>query len=148
MNVVFGSELIKEGWQEAVTLMKEHYEEIPVHGNINFEPDYDRYKALDDAEVLRVFTVRKDRELVGYGIFIITNDIICKSLRIANQQVLFVRKNHRGCGIKFMKWCDESLGKEGIDKIYRTVTPYFDYSSVLKRMGYMVAGIYYERKVK
>ena len=53
-------------------LFPEHYEELCVTKDFNYEPDYEAYKRMAEAGMLRCITCRSDERLIGYIIFIVT----------------------------------------------------------------------------
>ena len=146
-DFIFRRERIADAWPEAIGLIKEHYAEIPIHGEREPNPDYDLYKAADETGILRLFAVRRIGKLVGYNIFSVSKDMHCKEMTVAAQQDLFVEKGSRGFGVRFMNWCDAALKKEGVATIYRTVTNHFDYAPALRRMNYELAGAVYCRRL-
>lgn len=148
-GIRFGAEFVVDSWAEALPLMKEHWDEIEEYKDIPLDPDFEIYKKLDDAQVLRVFTARDDeKKLVGYCVYFVQRNPLSKSICQANQNALFIKKGNRGFGKKFIEWCDSILKKEGINLVYHHVSPQHDYSPILKRIGYRHSyGVYSRRLV-
>ena len=63
----FGTEAINEVIGEVQPLLQKHWAEIAHHKDIELEVDWDQYRTMEDADMLRVFTARRgpNRALVG-----------------------------------------------------------------------------------
>lgn len=117
--------------------LAENHAETGVY-DLPFNPDYDRYLALDRQGDLLFFTAHsKLGELAGFAIFFLDTEIQQKDVRSATQSVNYVGKKHRGMGYAFMKFCDDILKKQGINSVWRQATSKHDVGSVYTRMGYV-----------
>ena len=147
-EIHFGAEFVSDSWSEALPLMKAHWDEIEQYKEIPLDPDFEIYKKLDEAQVLRVFTARdSESKLVGYCVYIVQVNPLTKGITMANQNALFVKKENRGFGKKFIAWCDDMLRKEGINFVYHHVSPQHDYSPILRRLGYKSSYQVYSRRL-
>ena len=145
--VQFGAEFIVDSWADALPLMKAHWDEIE-DPDMAFEPDFETYKKLDEAQVLRVFTARSDtNEMLGYCVYFVQVNPLSKSLIQANQNALFIKKGCRGFGKQFIAWCDDMLKKEGINHVFHHVSVLHDYSPILRRLGYKMTYSIYSRRI-
>ena len=73
-------------------LFPEHYEELCVTKDFPYEPDYEAYRRIGAAGMLRCITCRADGELIGYIIFIVTPHLHYKSCVTAQEDIYFVKK--------------------------------------------------------
>ena len=71
IDIVFNKESFKDTFEEAMPLIKRHYDEIAHFKDIPLDPDVTLYKALEDAGGIHVFTVRKNDNLIGYSLFFV-----------------------------------------------------------------------------
>lgn len=129
--------------QEIEALAREHYKEV---GSIDapFNPNWDIFKQLDEAGLLRSFIARVDGVVVGYNYFMLTPDMWHKDMVNASEIAIFMHPDHRGNGVEFIKFVDSQL-KCSI--IYRSIKVLHDYSLVLARQGYhLVDKVYMKRK--
>ena len=126
---------------EALPLFKDHHKEIVNYiPNVEFDPDVESYIKLDDADLLKVFTIRESSEgpLIGYCIHHVHNHLHFRNSKQAVQDSIFIAKDHRskGIGKSFIEWIDEQLKSEGVDAVLHYVSVRCDYSSALEKNGY------------
>jgi len=143
----FSRESLKT-YDEAYPLIIEHYKEISNFHDIKLDPDFEIYKAVEDAGTLRVFTARDDSgTLIGYAVFIVKSNIHYKSSLQATQDVIFIKKKNRGTGMKFISWCDEQLKSEGVQVVYHHVKVKQNFGPALERLGYELIDLIYGRRL-
>ncbi len=148
VEVFFGAERVVDSWAEALPLMQEHWDEIKEQQDVPLDPDFEVYKKLDDMQVLRVFTARDGKNnLLGYCVYFVQTNPLSKKISQANQNALFIKKDARGFGKKFIAWCDDLLTREGINFVYHHVSIGHDYSPILKRLKYRTAYTVYSRRL-
>lgn len=104
--------------------------------DLPFNPDYERYLYLDSVGELIFFTARKGLDIAGFAIFFLDSEIQQKDVRSATQSVNFVRKEHRGIGLAFMRHCDQTLKHHGINSVWRQASAKLDVGKIYERMGY------------
>ena len=105
-------------------------------GDIDFDPDVESFIKLDDANFLRVFTVREGSTLVGYCIHHVYKHLHHRNSLQAIQDAIYIAEEHRGIGKGFIEWVDNELKSEGVDAVYHYVTLKHDYSKTLISLGY------------
>ena len=127
----------KDVSKEIMALSSEHYEEIAHYKDIALEPDEERYNQIEEGGMLRVFTLRNiDKKLIGYALFFVNKNLHYKSSKQAVQDVIFIRKENRGRGGRFIAWCDEQLKAEKVQVVYHHVKTKHDFGVLLERQGY------------
>lgn len=142
----FQREHFSELWEEMEPLNKKHHEEINLF-NDPLEIDLETYIRSEEDGVFRIYTMRIDNELVGYsGYFIYRHPHHARSIH-ASQDVLFIRQDKRGHGIKFIRYCEGELKKLGVSIVLQHVPLINDWSAVLIRMGYQQLETTYFRRV-
>lgn len=134
-------------YEEMKPLLQLHWEEIAHYKDIPLEPDVAAYQAIEEAGNLRMYTVREDNELLGYGIFFIKHNPHYKSSVQAVQDIVFIRKDKRGQGREFIAWCDEQLQHEGVDVVYHHVKAAHNFGPLLERQGYKLIDYIYGKKL-
>ena len=86
--IKFGVERYSQVNEDIKELIKLHYDEIAVNKeDIPLDPDWDRYKLLDDKGLIMIITARDEGRLVGYSIFFISNHLHYKSTEIGRAHV-------------------------------------------------------------
>lgn len=140
-------ESVEQILSDILPLLARHHLEISEFKDIPLDPDFSRYFFLEKTNGIRIYTARTDeRELAGYAIFYLNTHIHYRSALYASQDLLFIHPKFRGFGLSFLLWVDEQLKEEGAQLIYQTVTSRFDFSPLLKRIGYQESETIYIRK--
>lgn len=123
---------------EMEKIFPEHYEELCVTKEYPYEPNYEAYKQLAQAGMLRTITCRADNELIGYIIFIITPHLHYKSCITASEDVYFIKKEYRKgrVGIKLFQYAEQVLKDRGINRIVLHTKVHLDNSRLFEYLGY------------
>lgn len=135
-TLTFQKERLQDIYDEILPILKEHYTEIASYLDIKFEPNIEEYYKLEDMGFFIVYTAREDNELIGYNAFFIKNNMHYKSCKVASEDVIYIRKDKRGFGKHFIKWCDEQLKSIGVHVVTHHIKFKHDWSEILERMNY------------
>lgn len=146
--ITFVREKASDVFDEALPLLRAHWEEIAHYKDIPLDPDREQYRLFDEAGMLRTYTARTDKwELVGYAVFFVRPNAHYKSSLQAVQDIIFISKDHRGgTGAKFILWCDEQLRAEGVQVVYHHVKAAHNFGPLLERFGYKLVDLIYARR--
>jgi hypothetical protein len=133
---------------ELIPLLVEHNKEVGDTSTI--EPNIEMFLGLEAAGHLRCFTARIDStdELVGYNVYFVQNSLHKKTSLQALQDVIFIRKGHRGFGLQFISWCDEQLRYDRVNVIYGHVKAAHDFGPMLEKLGYELVDLIYKRELQ
>lgn len=134
-NYNFHVENFEEVYVGIYDLLKRNHEETGVY-DLPFDPDFDRYVRIERSGGLMFMTVRKESQVVGCSIYFIDEEIFQRGIVSATQSLVYIDKEHRGIGYKFIKFCDDILKERGVNSVWRQASCKFDISSIYKRMGY------------
>jgi hypothetical protein len=133
---------------ELKKLIPAHYEEVSRDHDIPLNPDWDKYMQLQDNGCVRVFTARDEfGELIGYNVFFVHKNLHYQSSVQASQDVIYIDKEKRGFGRRFIDWCDVQLGAEGVQKVYHHVKAKHNFGPMLEKLGYELADLVYARRL-
>lgn len=117
--------IVRESYVEAVgdvrPLFREHFEELATYQDVPLDPDFDLYRAGDDAGTLRIYTARTvDGGLVGYAIYWVRGHPHYRSTLWAVSDIILVRKEYRNAGLgnSLFDFVEKSLADEGVEVIY------------------------------
>ena len=143
---VFSSERVPSVWDEIYPLFLEHHAEIGEIKDLPLDPNCEAYKNLDALGMVRVYIAREEGKIIGYCVFFISQSMHYKQIKDAVQDIVFINKDHRGFGKKFMEWCDEELRKEGVNVIHRYSSSERDLGPIYKRNGYDFKALVYSRR--
>ncbi len=124
--------------EELKELFPLHYEELCVTKDFPLVPDYDAYKRLANAGMLRCITVRADEELVGYIIFIVQPHLHYMTCKTAFEDIYYVRPDFRKgrVGIRLFKYAEEVLKAIGVNRVIMHTKIHMDNSKLFEYLGY------------
>ena len=124
--------------EEMQVLFPLHYDELCVTKDFPLAPDYDAYRRLAEAGMLRCITVRADDEVVGYILFIIQPHLHYMTCKTAFEDMYFVRKDYRKgrVGIRLFKYAEEVLKGIGVNRIIMHTKIHLDNSKLFEYLGY------------
>jgi GNAT superfamily N-acetyltransferase len=135
-------------------LRHEHWEEVGHFKDQPIDMEWDRYAQIESLGKLRCFTIRsplneefKESVLMGYAFYLVDFHLHYKTIKVANQDILYVRKKYRGIGKGFLSWCDEQLKNEGVTTVTQHIKPYFDWGHMAESLGYELAEKIYTRRL-
>lgn len=147
--IVFAEEEFKAGSEKEIgDLTSAHWEEIGREG-YPLKPAWEAYVCLSLNGNLKYYTARESSVLVGYAVFVVTDNPHCVGSRVASQDALYLSKSSRkgSVGLKFIKFCDEMLSADGVELVTHTSTARRDIGPIFKRIGYKAIGTNYERRL-
>lgn len=125
--------------REIEPLIKQHYDDIALNKDIiKLNPDWEGYARLDNINALRVYTARKDDELVGYFVVIVSKSLHYRDHLFANNDIIFLAKSARKglTGVKLIKYAIESLAAEGITKLHVNTKAHQPFDAILERLNF------------
>jgi GNAT superfamily N-acetyltransferase len=138
--IKFGVERYYQVSEDIKELIKLHYEEIAVNKDvIPLDPDWDRYKALDDSGLIMTVTARDEGKLIGYAIFFVTSHLHYKSTVYANNDLLYLHPDYRKglVGVRLITISEGFLKQRGVTKIMWHIKFNKDFSRLLHHLGYV-----------
>lgn len=123
---------------ELEKIFPEHYEELSVTKEFALEPDYDAYRRLGEAKMLRCITCRYFDELIGYVVFIVSPHLHYKSCVTAIEDIYYVKKEYRKgrVGIKLFQYAEQVLKDRGVKRIVMHTKVHLDNSKLFEYLGY------------
>lgn len=139
VSMEFAIENIANVRREIEPLLEQHYQEIALNKDvIKLNPDWRAYAQLDAINGLRIYTARKDGELMGYFVVIVSRSLHYKDHLFANNDVIFLAKSARKglTGIKLIKYAIESLAAEGITKLHVNTKAHQPFDAILERLNF------------
>lgn len=121
--VTFQRETLSECLGEAGGLTIRHWEEIARNKQLfPLDPDYDFYLAVEKADRLRVYTVRRNNELVGYAVYFLGNNKHYKTALWAVSDIFWLAPECRKSmvGLRLFRYVEERLRDEGVNVMHTT----------------------------
>lgn len=122
------------------SLLRAHWEEIALHRDaIALEPDFERYRNLEESGSLVCLTARDGGHLIGYAAWILSQHLHYLNCRTAMNDVIYIAPAYRStstAGIRLIRECERRLGEVGVQRILWHVKPQNDWRQILQRLGY------------
>lgn len=144
----FNSETFRSCQEEIAPMVLAQGDEMGHYkGERQINMDWDLYNFLSEAGRLYCFTARKEGILIGYGLYMVGPHPHYKEVKFASEDLLYIKKEERGFGKDFIKWMDEEMKKDGVTTVTQYVKPWYDFSSMLLRLGYEKAETVYSRRL-
>jgi len=116
-----------------------HYDEIANDKDvIKLNPDYDTYKRLCDAGMIKIITARDDDKLIGYCVCIIKYHLHYKDSLTALNDIFYIAKEYRKglIGVKLFIKTEEILKKYGVQRVAMNTKTHHDVGVIFDRLGY------------
>ena len=135
----FAIENLAKVRREIEPLLMEHWNEIASNKDIiKLNPDWREYARLDELNALRIYTARKDGELMGYFVIMVSRSLHYKDHLFANNDIVFLTKPARKglTGLKLVKFAMESLKAEGITKLHINTKTHQPFDPIMERLGF------------
>jgi hypothetical protein len=136
--ITYQEEKFSDVVEEVKVLLPEHYEELTVSKNFPLAPDWTKYENMSRLGILKLYTVRDDRVLIGYTVMIVGTGLHYKTCLVASEDLYYLRKEYRKgrTGIKMFKFVEDELRKLKVDRIVMGTKVYSDNSSLFEYLGY------------
>lgn len=136
----------QEPWDECrnavMAYWPDHWREVALDRDaVPLDPDVDAYDSHADTGVLHVVTVRKDGEVVGYHLSIVSPHLHYKSTLCAFVDIYWLRPDCRQglTGLNLFKEVERTLKARGVVKVYSGTKRHLDAGVLFERLGWTEA---------
>lgn len=148
-------DVINEIWP----MLKAHYEEIATDKQVKpFDPDLDRYQAMEKSGMLRILTVRDTLQgsfklmghggrMVGYFISFVMPGLHYQQTSMAINDIMYIDPTHRGgtIGYRLIKLAISDLKNLGADVLIIHMKCDYPFRSLLTKLGFHLTEENWER---
>lgn len=124
---------------DIIPLLEKHWEEVALNKDkIKLNPDWDAYANLEDAGILKIFTARDDRKLVGYFVVFVKSHIHYKDHLFCYNDVIFVDEEYRKgfTSPRLIKFAEKCLKADGVEVMIVNTKRHKPFDSLLVWLGY------------
>ena len=131
-------------------LFEEHYEEIARNKQImKLKPNYHLYEALNSTGWLFIYVAMQDDVCIGYSMNIMMHHLHYADLRIAQNDILFVKKEFRGgrLGLRLLKATEDHARSEGCKLMLWHAKENTALAKLLPKLKYGVQEIMYSKEI-
>jgi len=136
--IIYEDVPLLEFLNELMDIFPEHYEELSVTKEFELEPDYESYKRMAEAGMIRCITCRNNKDLIGYIVFFVTPHLHYKSCKTAVEDIYYVKKEYRKgrVGIRLFQYAETALKRIGVQRIVMHTKVHLDNSKLFEYLGY------------
>jgi GNAT superfamily N-acetyltransferase len=127
-----------------------HHEELQPFKGLKLNPDFERYRVIEEAGALKVFTLRTEPGLLlGYAVFFVAPHLQYRDSLQAMQDLVYIHPEvrGRGWGREFLEFIDAMLHKDGVDIVMHTCKVHQSFGGLLEKIGYTKIDEIYARRL-
>lgn len=138
-KIKYAQESALEVIEEMDILTEKHWEEIAVNKDkIALNPDYEKYVALEDAGILKIYTVRDNGQLVGYFLVMVTPHLHYRDHIFAMNDIIYVDPTYRGSTIAYrlIKFAEQQLKADGVSVLMINMKVHAPFDRLLEGLGF------------
>lgn len=128
-------------FDEIMPLAMAHADEITydVTRGEPLDVNEEAYRALANMGILKIFTVRRSRRLVGYLVYVVSHSLDRRYLKQAFEGGFFILPKFRGtsAALRLMRFAEKELSDQGCDMVlYHSPAANPRFGALLSRLGY------------
>lgn len=139
MSITYQQEVLYQVEQDIKPLIEKHWEEIALNkDNIKLNPDWEAYELLEKAGKLKIFTARNQKDLVGYFVVIVSNNIHYKDHLFATNDIIYLSPEERkgSVGIRLIKFAEKCLRQDGVSVLTMNTKIHKPFDVLMERMKF------------
>lgn len=124
--------------EELLSIIHIHWEDAEQDNSYSFSLDWDSYYALEKAGNMKIYTARKDGDLVGYASVYVTGSLFAKNRIEAHYNSIYVKPKYRvgKTAANFIKYIEKQLFKIGAKKINISTLSHQPFDRLLEWLDY------------
>ena len=137
--MIFALESLANGKEDIKPLIEKHWELVALNqGVIKLNPDWEKYAQMDQSGLLRIFTARKNHELVGYCVLVVSQSLHYKDHIFANNDVVFVLPEYREgmTGYKLIKYAEDYCRENNVSLLNINTKVHLPFDSLMLGMNF------------
>ena len=141
---------VDEMLAEAQTLFDEHYEEIARNKQVMvLKPDEETYRKAEEMGTIFILSARQNDVLIGYSVNFVSNHLHYADLKLAQNDLLFISKEHRGgrVGLRLIKDTENHAKSLGCELMLWHCKPNTPLNEILPRLRYGVQDVIYSKEI-
>jgi len=138
-------DLIEQLWP----LLVEHREELTSNKALmQLAPDRERYRRAEEAGMLFGLIARENGKPVGYSVNFIGPHLHYSALSYAQNDLLFVTKDHRGtAGLRLIRETERVAKAKGAQMVIWHAKPGTQLEQLMPKLGYRVQDVMFSREI-
>ena len=141
---------VDEMLAEAQILFDEHYKEIARNKQVMvLKPDEETYRKSEEMGTIFILSARQNDVLIGYSVNFVSNHLHYADLKLAQNDLLFISKEHRGgrVGLRLIKDTENHARSLGCKLMLWHCKPNTPLNEILPRLKYGVQDVIYSKEI-
>ena len=138
--VKYKQEFLSSCQKDCQYLIELHWEEIALNKEkIKLNPDWEKYKSLEELGALKIFTARDDvNKLVGYFVVIVGANLHYKDHIFAENDIIYLHKDYRKgfTGVKLIKFAEKCLKDDGVSVLKINTKVHQPFDKLVNYLGF------------
>jgi GNAT superfamily N-acetyltransferase len=120
-----------------------------VNPHFDLDLDWEQYKLLNDAGMVRSYLVQNDNnEPVGFASFLVSKCLHKRDFFIANSDCLYIKPEYRSCGKELLSLVLEDLKDQGVNWVSISLVAAFDTGALGEHLDSNKFEHVYQRRLK
>lgn len=150
MTIQYTTAKVSECFDEVLTLLDAHYQELSVTKHYKLNPCFEIYKANEKNGKCRVILCKDDDVIVGYIVFFIDINLHYQDCLLATEDIYYLKPEYRKgrTGIKMFKFAEEYLKSLGVNMIKYATKVHSDNSALFEYLEYALTEKVYIKTIK
>ncbi len=134
---------IIEELKDLYLVMEDEVVDCPYKADVN----HDQLIDMQESGLLQIITARKDNDLVGFHITMITNDLFYKDKKTAYVLYYFLLKQHRGGGrgLKMFEYAENLFKENKVSRTFMSRKIHIKNEKLFNALGYNQIEANYEK---
>lgn len=136
--MIYAQETMAQAQAEMEPLFAQHWEEIAWRKDkIALAPNYAAYAELERKSVLKIYTARKEGELIGYACWFVSPLLHYSTTLCATNDIVYVNPRYRGgTGMRLVRFSEAELKKLGVQVLGLHIKDCLNWGPLAERIGY------------
>lgn len=136
--ITYTTAKVSECFDEILTLLDAHYQELSVTKHYKLNPIFEIYQANEKHGKCRVILCKDDNVIIGYIVFFIDSNLHYKDCLLASEDIYYLKPEYRKgrTGIKMFKYAEEYLKSLGVNMIKYSTKVHSDNSKLFEYLGF------------
>ncbi len=138
--MIFARESLSKIKPDITPLLDKEWAESPIadHWDFGIDPDWAQYNLMDKHNMLHAFTARKNRQLTGYAVFILSESPHHKNTLLAKLDLFYMEPEARKgmAAVKLLRFAEMHLVASGAKIVALSCFSGSRVSAIYQKMGY------------
>ena len=150
MPVILNVEKFEDIIEELKPLLEENWKEVAKYQDkILLDPDYEKYQAMSDQDMLHMVITRQNGVIVGYHISFIIPHMHYKQHLFAFNDIIYLcpRLRKNDVAFRMLKYAEKSLKKLGVSVLTIQMSVEIPFDKLCESLGYRYAERLYAKYI-